>query len=86
MSDRIDKIRDAVETMHGCKAVHFASEMVVELYRGEVAWDGVVETFDLTGHPKAKRCHAWSYRETVALSSSPCLNCRPWIRQKQPSR
>ncbi len=61
MSDRIDKLRDAIETMHRCKAVHFASEMVVELFQGEVAWDGVVETFALTGHPKAKRCHAWSY-------------------------
>jgi hypothetical protein len=28
-----------------------------------VAWDGVVETFELGGHPKAKRCHAWSYDE-----------------------
>jgi hypothetical protein len=28
-----------------------------------VAWDGVVETFELGGHPKAKRCHAWSYEE-----------------------
>ncbi len=63
MSDRIDKLKDAIETMHRCKAVHFASEMVVELFRGEVAWDGIVETFDLTGHSKAKRCHAWSYED-----------------------
>lgn len=40
-----------------------ADEVVVELFRGDVAWDGVVETFDLPGHPKAKRCHAWSYVE-----------------------
>lgn len=63
MSDRIEKLRDAIETMHRCKAVHLASEVVIELFRGEVAWDGVVETFDLTGHPKAKRCHAWSYED-----------------------
>ena len=63
MSDRIAKLKDVIETMHRCKAVHSASEVVVELFRGEVAWDGVVETFDLTGHPKAKRCHAWSYEE-----------------------
>ena len=52
-----------METMHRCKAVHVASEVVIELFRGEVAWDGVVETFDLTGHSKAKRCHAWSYED-----------------------
>jgi len=30
-------------------------------FRGEVAWDGVVETFDIEGHPKAKRCYGWSF-------------------------
>ena len=47
MSERIAKLKEAIETMHRCKAVHFASESVVELFRGEVAWDGVVETFNL---------------------------------------
>ena len=63
MSDRIDKLKDAIETMHRCKAVHFASEAVVELFRGEVAWDGVVETFNLADHPQAKRCYACSYED-----------------------
>ena len=39
------------------------SEPVIELFKGQVAWDGVVEIFDLTGHSKAKRCYAWSYLE-----------------------
>ena len=63
MSPRITKIRDAIETMHHCAAHHVASEPVIELFNGEVAWDGVVETFELAGHPKAKRCHAWSFEE-----------------------
>ena len=63
MTERIANLKTAIETMHRCKAVHFASEMVIELFRGEVAWDGIVETFDLRGHPKAKRCHAWSYED-----------------------
>jgi hypothetical protein len=37
------------------------SEPVIELFKAQVAWDGVVEIFDLTGHSKAKRCYAWSY-------------------------
>jgi hypothetical protein len=61
MSARIEK--DPIETMHRCEATHVASEPVLELFNGEVAWDGVVETFALTGHPKAKRCQAWSYEE-----------------------
>jgi len=28
-----------------------------------VAWDGDVEIFDIQGHPKARRCYAWSYEE-----------------------
>ena len=63
MSPRIAKIKEAIETMHHCTARHVASEPVIELFNGEVAWDGVVETFELGGHPKAKRCHAWSYDE-----------------------
>jgi hypothetical protein len=33
------------------------------IFRGEVAWDGIVETFDIEGHSKAKRCYAWSFLE-----------------------
>ena len=63
MSDHLAKLKDAIETLHRCKAVHVSSEVVVELFRGEVAWDGVVETFDLTGHREVKRCYAWSYED-----------------------
>lgn len=63
MSERIDKLKEAVETMHRCNATHVNSEPVIDLFRGEVAWDGVVATFDLEGHPKAKRCYAWSFIE-----------------------
>jgi hypothetical protein len=63
VTERIAKLKEAVETMHRCKAVHVGSEPVIELFQGQVAWDGVVEIFDLNGHPKAKRCYAWSYLE-----------------------
>ena len=63
MSKRIAKLKEAIEAMHNCKARHVGSEPVIDLFRGEVAWDGVVETFDLEGHPKAKRCYAWSFLE-----------------------
>jgi hypothetical protein len=63
VSQRIDKLKEAVETMHHFKARRFGSEPVIELFRGEMAWDGVVETFDFEGHPKAHRCYARSYIE-----------------------
>ena len=63
MSERIDKIRHAVETTQHCKARHVGYEMVIELFRDELAWDGIVDIFDLEGHPKAKRCYAWSFMQ-----------------------
>jgi len=52
-----------METMHHCTASHAASEPVVELFNGEVAWDGIVEAFDIQGNPKSRRCYAWSYED-----------------------
>lgn len=65
---RIDKIRAAVETIHRCKAVHDDSALVVERFRGETVWEGLVESFTLFGTtrdatPPAKRCYAWSYHD-----------------------
>jgi len=34
---------------------------VHEVFNGQTVWQGEVEVFDLTGHPKAKRCYAWSH-------------------------
>ncbi|HXR04026.1 MAG TPA: hypothetical protein VN836_04885 [Verrucomicrobiae bacterium] len=63
MSERIENLRTAIETMHGCKATHERSVPVREVFQGKTVWEGVVESFALTGHPKAKRCYAWSYHD-----------------------
>jgi hypothetical protein len=63
MSPRIAQLKDAVEGMHKCTARHVESKPVIELFQGKVAWDGVVEAFELTGHPRAKRCYSWSYMD-----------------------
>ena len=49
--------------MHKCRALHEDSIVVVEKFRDQTVWEGVVESFALTGHPKAKRCYAWSYQD-----------------------
>jgi hypothetical protein len=77
VSERIENLREAIETMHRCKAIHVGSEPVIELFQGEVAWDGVVETFDLQGHPKAKRCYAWSYLENGERQYTTALEIPP---------
>jgi len=48
-----------IRQLHKCDAVHFGSEPVREVFRGQPVWDGVVEVFTVT-HPRAKKAYAWS--------------------------
>ena len=59
----IERLKLTVEHLHKCSAVHASSAPVHEVFQGETVWRGDVEVFDLTGHPKAKRCYGWSYGE-----------------------
>jgi hypothetical protein len=34
---------------------------VHEVFNGKTLWQGNVEVFELTGHPKAKRCYGWTH-------------------------
>ena len=63
MSERIENLRTAIETMHHCNAIHERSVPVVEMFGKKTVWQGVVESFALAGHPKANRCYAWSYQD-----------------------
>ena len=63
MSERIETLRLAVETMHRCKASHEASTPIKETFRGQTVWEGEVEVFDLIGHPQAMRAYGWSHAD-----------------------
>ncbi len=53
----------AIKHSHGCDAVRISTVDVKEVFRGETAWEGVVDVFALTGHPKAKICYAWAHAQ-----------------------
>ena len=55
-----DQVRDAVEKMHGGTATLAQSVPVRETFGGKPVWEGVVQVFDLSGHPTATRAYAWS--------------------------
>jgi hypothetical protein len=57
----IDELRDVIHRLHGAKAKHLESVPIKEVFQGETVWDGVVEVFDLTGHPKTDRIYAWMH-------------------------
>jgi hypothetical protein len=62
MSLHVAMIKDAIESTHNCRAYHIGSEPVAE-FSNERAGDGVVEIFQLVGHPDAKWCYAWICQE-----------------------
>jgi hypothetical protein len=57
----LDELRGAIRSLHGVEATHVESVPVKETFRGETVWEGIVEVFDLRGHPKAPRVYAWSH-------------------------
>jgi hypothetical protein len=57
------RLGTAVQHLHNCAAVHSRTVPVREVFNGQTIWQGEVEVYDLTGHPKAKRAYAWSHRD-----------------------
>lgn len=86
MSERIENVRTAIQTLHNCKAVHERFSIVVERFKKQTVWERVVESFALTGHPNAKRCYAWSYQNkgetqyVTALKIPPVVSPRTAVQ------
>ena len=59
MTERIQRLKEAVEKAHKCRATHEASTFIRDTFKANVAWEGTVETFLIEGHHMAKRCYAW---------------------------
>src|ERR1035437_3857103 len=59
--DYIARLQVAVSQLHDCGAIWRESVSVREVFQGKTLWNGDVEVFDLTGHPKAKRAYGWSH-------------------------
>jgi hypothetical protein len=57
----IHDLREVIQRLHGVEAKHVESVPVKEQHQGQTVWDGVVEVFDLIGHPKTHRVYAWAH-------------------------
>jgi len=71
------KIKEVIEQLHECKALFVESVPVKEVFNKLVAWEGVVEVFNLTGHPKATKCFAWSFKDRDTRRYVTVLNLSP---------
>jgi hypothetical protein len=61
--DYLEAIQHAMEKGFCCKAKYLETVAVKEVFQGKTAWEGKVEVFELTGHPKANRAYGWGYQE-----------------------
>jgi len=59
--DYIAELQAAILNLHGCKATYVETVPVTETFQGETVWEGEVEVFETTDHPKAKRIYAWGH-------------------------
>ena len=57
----IEELRDVIRRIHGADSAHVESVPVTESFGGKTIWQGVVEVFELHGHPQAKRVYAWAH-------------------------
>lgn len=59
----IERLQQVIFHLHKADSVHTGTVSVHEVFRGQTVWQGDVETFDLSNHPKAKRAYAWSHAD-----------------------
>jgi hypothetical protein len=57
----ITELRDVINRLHKANAKHVQSVPVTETFQGDTVWDGIVEVFDLSGHPESNRIYAWAH-------------------------
>jgi hypothetical protein len=57
----IDELRDVIKRLHGVESTHVESVPIKEDFKGSTVWEGIVEVFELHGHPKAQKLYAWAY-------------------------
>jgi hypothetical protein len=60
-SKYISDLQETIRRLHGVESRHIESVPVKEMFQGKTIWNGVVEVFELIGHPKATRAYAWMH-------------------------
>jgi hypothetical protein len=85
----IEELRTVIRHLHRVEATHIESVPVKEAHQGRTVWEGVVEVFELHGHPKASRVYAWAHdtddperprRHVTVLHSHPITSAREAVR------
>jgi hypothetical protein len=54
-------LRGIIRRLHGVESKHVESVPVKEVFQGKTVWEGIVEVFELQGHPTAPKAYAWAH-------------------------
>lgn len=85
----IEELQGVIRHLHGVESKHIESVPIKESYHGQTVWEGMVEVFELIGHPSATRLYAWSHdtddpkqprRHVTVLHSHPIRSARDAVR------
>ena len=85
----IEELRSVIRRLHGVESTHIESVPVKETFQGKTVWEGIVEVFELVGHPKAPKVYAWSHetddpkkprRHVTVLHIAPILSAEAAVR------
>lgn len=85
----LEELRDVIRRVHSAEATHIESVPVKEKFKGATVWEGIVEVFDLVGHPTAFRVYAWSHetddpqnprRHVTVLHSHPIKSAQDAVK------
>jgi hypothetical protein len=57
----IFELKEVIRKLHGVEPTHLQSVPVKEVFNGQTVWEGIVEVFELHGHPKANIAYAWTH-------------------------
>jgi integrase len=60
-SKYIAELQDVIRHLHSVESTHVESIPVKEQFQGRTVQEGVVEIFELHGHPKAPKIYAWAH-------------------------
>jgi hypothetical protein len=95
----IEALQNAIRRLHGVESKHVESVPVKETFQGKTVWEGVVEVFELVGHPTAPKAYAWMHKTDdaenagrhvtvlhIAPVTSPLLAVRAAILQEYRDR
>ena len=88
-NDYIEELKKIILRLHGVESRHIESVSVKEVFQGKTVWEGVVEVFELIGHPKASQLYAWSHntddpkmpkRHVTVLQIAPILSAEAAVK------